>query len=163
MDRKEIKNIFRTAAKNHGLRSRAARYYLIIGDMHVLCILYHSNFGDGVFIDIRVEPSDGRNNSVAFAEMIYLMYRIAGYDCPHADIIWKLELDSTNISVNETCMIAEWTMSHIKAQWSSLDVIATKVLDQQLHRQAGMLVTTGMIRWATDFLASCTGRNNNRK
>jgi hypothetical protein len=119
MDRKEIKNIFRTAAKNHGLRSRAARYYLIIGDMHVLCILYHSNFGDGVFIDIRVEPSDGRNNSVAFAEMIYLMYRIAGYDCPHADIIWKLELDSTNISVNETCMIAEWTMSHIKAQWSS--------------------------------------------
>jgi len=45
-------------------------------------------------------------------------------------------------------------MSHIKSEWPSLEVIATKALDIALHQRIGALVSGGMQRWATAYLES---------
>lgn len=154
MDRKEIKRVFRSVAQQHGFKCQTSRYAWIVGNLQVLCSLDNSQWDSGMYIGVLIEPVNGNNKSAVLEDWIVLQYRVVDYDCPYRDMLRALESESETLSVSDASRIADWTMSHIKSQWPSLEVIARKALDEVLQVQIGALVSGGMKRWATAYVAS---------
>jgi hypothetical protein len=152
LDRKDIKQLFRSIAQSHGFKCRTSRYSWVVGQWHAECWLYNSQWDSGMYIDVGIRPLENSHESLE--DMKSMQYRVVDYDCPHHDMLRTLESQSETLSASDATMVADWTMSHIKSEWPSLEVIATKALDIALHQRIGALVSGGMQRWATAYLES---------